>query len=138
VLEWLTVEVFDEAHAAWVWRDANGDVLVAAAIASGAVYWEWHEHRYGVALELCFPTLAGLEAFRGLPAVRAALDRAPDPQHGVIIYRGRGGGAGSRVPRRPKPLAGAGAAELPEPQAVVAYDDPSGTTLAHTTLETIS
>jgi hypothetical protein len=117
VVEWLTVEVFDEEHAAWLWRDRNGDVLVAAAIAAGAVYWEWHEYAFGVALEVCFRTDAALDAFRTLPAVRAALERAPDPLRGVLVYRGRGGGSGARVPCRPKPLAGAGAVELPEPES---------------------
>jgi hypothetical protein len=50
-----------------------------------------------------------------VPQVRAALDAVPDRVNGLLIYRGRGGGAGvpSRKPRRPS--AGAGALELPEP-----------------------
>ena len=75
--------------------DDDPDVLVAAAIAAGAVYWEWHEYAFGVALEVCFRTDAALEAFRTLPAVRAALERAPDPLRGVLVYRGRGGGSGA-------------------------------------------
>ena len=55
------------------------------------------------------------EAFRGLPAVRSALDGAPDPVNGLIIYRGRGGGSGPRKPRKPKPEPGASAMALPEP-----------------------
>jgi hypothetical protein len=55
------------------------------------------------------------EVFRALPAVRSALDGAPDPVNGLIIYRGRGGGSGPRKPRKPKPAPGASAVALPEP-----------------------
>jgi hypothetical protein len=55
------------------------------------------------------------EAFRDLPAVRAALDDVPDPVNGLLIYRGRGGGAGPRKPRKPKPAPIADAMALPEP-----------------------
>jgi hypothetical protein len=37
----------------------------------------------------------------------------PGPVNGLLVYRGRGGGAGSVSPRGPRP--GAGAMELPEP-----------------------
>jgi len=50
-----------------------------------------------------------------LPAVQAALDATPDPVKGLLVHRGRGGSSGARLPRRPRPLAGAGAVELPEP-----------------------
>lgn len=118
-MEWVTIEVFDEDSAAWVWRDRFSDVLIGAAISAGASYWEWHEHRYGVALEVCLPDDEAVEVFRNLSAVRAALEMAPDPINGVVVYRGRGGGAGAAVPRRPRPHAGAGAVALPEPT----YDD---------------
>ena len=36
--------------------------------------------------------------------------------NGLIIYRGRGGAAGSRNPRKPKPAPGAAALELEEPK----------------------
>jgi hypothetical protein len=48
-------------------------------------------------------------------AIRAALDAVPDPVRGLSIHRGRGGSAGVADPRRPRPLAGAGAVALPEP-----------------------
>lgn len=41
--------------------------------------------------EVLFDTEEQWEAFRGLPVVRAALDAAPDPVNGLLIYRGRGG-----------------------------------------------
>jgi hypothetical protein len=77
---------------------------------------DWHLPLCGVVLELCFGTDEQLERFRGLPAVRAALDAVPDPVHGLVVYRGRGGGAGASVPRRPRPAPVAGAAPLPEPE----------------------
>jgi hypothetical protein len=102
-MEWLTLEVFDRDAAAWSWRIVHEDGLVAAAVGAGARYWEWHEHPYGVVFELLLPDDAAVEAFRSLPTVCAALERAPDPLTGVLVYRGRGGGSGSRMPRRPRP-----------------------------------
>jgi hypothetical protein len=40
----------------------------------------------------------------------------PDPVNGLLVYRGRGGAAGSRKPRKPKPAPGAAALELEEPR----------------------
>jgi hypothetical protein len=69
-----------------------------------AVDWAWHEHPWG-----------RWDFFYALPAVQAALDAVPDPLSGLAVHRGRGGSSGTRLPRRPRPLAGAGAVELPEP-----------------------
>ncbi|MGY1604980.1 hypothetical protein [Geodermatophilus sp. SYSU D00815] len=118
--EWLTVEVLDAgsgatAFPASLWQHAHGNDLVEAAVTHGALYWEWHETRWGVVLELVFPDDERLERFRDLPAVRAALDAVPDRVSGLLVYRGRGGGAGSPVPRRPRPKPVAGAAGWPEP-----------------------
>jgi hypothetical protein len=63
-----------------------------------------------------FPDDAQWEAFRELPAVRAALDGVPDPVNGLLIYRGRGGTSGGTKPRKPKPAPGAAALELEEPK----------------------
>ncbi|HSP36718.1 MAG TPA: hypothetical protein VLR26_03085 [Frankiaceae bacterium] len=115
-MEWLTLEVFDSDAAAWTWRDRHDEVLVSSAIGFGARYWEWHEHPFGVALEICLPDDAAVEAFRSAPSVRAALERAPNPANGVLVYRGRGGGAGAGVPRTPRPAPFAGAVALPEPE----------------------
>lgn len=117
-MEWVTVEVFDSDAAAWTWRDQYADVLVIAAITAGAVCWEWHAHGCGVVLEVCLPDVAAVEVFQALPAVGAALEAAPDPVNGVLVYRGRGGGAGTGVPRRPWPHLGAGAVALPEPDDI--------------------
>ncbi|MGY1720819.1 hypothetical protein ACI8AG_17415 [Blastococcus sp. SYSU DS0552] len=83
--------------------------------ASGARFWDEHEHRWGVVLEFVFDEEGQRDGFRDAPAVRAALDAAPDPVNGVLVYPHRGGGSGSRHPRRPRPLRDSGAAALPEP-----------------------
>src|SRR5580693_7970369 len=104
VSEWWSIEVFDaEQLPARRWKDSYQDELIEAALTNGAVYWEWHEHRYGVVFEVLFDSDAQWEAFRALPVVRSALDGVPDPVNGLIIYRGRGGGSGPRKPRKPKP-----------------------------------
>jgi hypothetical protein len=116
VSEWWSIEVFDATELpARRWKDSYQDQLTEAAVAHGAMSWEWHEHRYGVAFEVLFDSDQQWEAFRGLPAVRSALDGAPDPVNGLIIYRGRGGGAGPRKPRRPKPAPSASAMSRPVP-----------------------
>jgi hypothetical protein len=113
--EWWSIEVFHGDFSADRWRDAYSSPLIESAITHGAVDWAWHRHNWGAVFEVSFADDAGWEAFRALPQVRAALDAVPDRVNGLLIYRGRGGGAGmpSRKPRRPS--AGAGALELPEP-----------------------
>jgi hypothetical protein len=116
VTSWWSIEVFDGAFPATRWQDAHGESLVESAITHGAVYWEWHVHRWGVVFEVAFPEDERWEAFRALPSVRAALDAVPDPVNGLLVYRGRGGGAGALAPRRPRPHVGAGSVELPPPE----------------------
>jgi hypothetical protein len=116
VSDWWSIEVFDaEQRPSRRWKDSYQDELAEAAVTNGADYWEWHEHRYGVVFEVLFSSDAQWEAFRALPAVRAALDGAPDPVNGLIVYRGRGGGSGPRKPRRPKPAPGSSAVARTEP-----------------------
>ena len=115
--EWWSIEVFSgDRLPASGWRYAYEDELTEAAITHGAMYYEWHDTEYGVIFEVLFRDDADWEAFRALPAVRAALDGVPDPVNGLIIYRGRGGASGSRRPRKPKPAPGAAALELEEPK----------------------
>jgi hypothetical protein len=113
--EWWSIEVFHGEFSADRWRDAYSSAFIESAVTHGAADWTWHQHRWGVVFEVCFADDAAWEVFRALPQVRAALDAVPDKVNGLLIYRGRGGGAGrpSRRPRRPS--AGAGALELPEP-----------------------
>ncbi len=113
--EWWSIEVFHADLSARQWKDSYERTLIEAALANGALDWAWHEHRTGVVLEVAFRDDAGWEAFRALPAVAAALDAAPDPVNGLIIYRGRGGASGSRWPRRRGPKPSAGALALTEP-----------------------
>ncbi len=115
--EWWSIEVFSgDKLPASRWRYAYEDELTEAAITHGALYYEWHDTEYGVIFEVLFPGDAEWDAFRGLPAVSAALDGVPDPVNGLIIYRGRGGAAGGTKPRKPKPAPGAAALELEEPR----------------------
>jgi len=113
--EWWSIEVFHADLSARRWKDSYEGALIEAALANGALDWAWHEHRTGVVLEVSFRADAAWEAFRALPAVRAALDAAPDPVNGLIVYRGRGGTSGARWPRRRGPRPSAGAMALEEP-----------------------
>jgi hypothetical protein len=123
-MEWWSIEVLDGRASAARWKDAHGSSLVEAALTNGAVDWTWHEFRWGVILEVAFPDESRWDRFYDLPAVQAALDAAPDPVSGLVIHRGRGGAAGTRHPRRPRPLAGAGAVELPEPDPDPVQEQP--------------
>jgi hypothetical protein len=117
VHHWLTVEVFDGDRpvaglSAAGWARAWQDRIVEAAVTGGAVFWDEHEHSWGVVLEFTFADEALRDAFRDSPLLRAALDGAPDK---VLVYPHRGGGDGMRQPRRPRPLLRSGGAELPAP-----------------------
>jgi hypothetical protein len=114
-VHWITVEVFDGATSAAGWARAWHDRLVEAGVTAGAVYWDEHEHRWGVVLEFAFRVEHLRDGFRQAPVLLAALDAAPDPVNGVLVYPHRGGGSGSRQPRRPRPVRSSGAAELPLP-----------------------
>jgi len=115
--EWWSIEVFSgDKLPASGWRYAYEDELTEAAITHGAMYYEWHDTEYGVIFEVLFTGDEQWEAFRALPAVRAALDGVPDPINGLLVYRGRGGAAGGRKPRKPKPAPAAAALELEEPR----------------------
>jgi hypothetical protein len=115
--EWWSIEVLHGESSAFGWQEQHDSVLIEAALTNGAVDGSWHADSWGVAFEVLFATEEQWEAFRNLPAVRAALDAVPDPVNGLLVYRGRGGGADARKPRRPKPAPAAGAMSLPEPQA---------------------
>src|SRR5689334_9073305 len=113
--EWFSIEVIDGSFAARLWADAHGDEVIWLAQEHGATDWSWHEHTWGVVLEIELADEDAWERFLESAGVRAALDAVPDPAFGLITYRGRGGSAGARDPRKPKPIIGAGAAELPSP-----------------------
>jgi hypothetical protein len=115
-VNWLTVEIFDGDSSAAAWARAWHDSIVEAAVTGGAVFWDEHEHHWGVVLEFTFREEQQRDAFRQSAALRAALDNAPDPVNGVLVYPHRGGGSGSRQPRRTRPLVQGGAAALPLPE----------------------
>jgi len=115
VAEWFSIEVFDGSSSARAWKRAYGDAVIAAAHTEGLIYWLWHELGWGVVLEVDLPDEAAWDRLLAAPAVRAALDAVPDPIGGLLVHRGRGGSTGVRWPRRPRPLAGAGAVALPQP-----------------------
>jgi hypothetical protein len=132
-LYWWSIEVFDGAEmSAARWQDSYGNVLVEAAIAHGAYEWQWHRHSWGVLFEIGFRNDERWPTYRDLPVVRAALDAVPDPVNGLMVYPGRGGSSGRVEPRRPRPIAGAGAAPIPvEPvqtEIVLAAPEPPATT----------
>jgi hypothetical protein len=129
--EWWSIEVTDGEYSATSWKDTHGRDLIRTALEYGAEDWAWVERPWGVVLELCFPdasTAGGWEAFRDAPLVKAALDAVPDPINGLLLYPGRGGSSGARVPRKPKPAPAAAAAALPEPDVRDDYVDLTATT----------
>jgi hypothetical protein len=111
----VSIEVFDGEFAASSWSAAHGDDVIGAAVWCGARSWRWHQLPWGVVLELSFDDEAQWDELRDSLALRTALDAVPDPVSGVLVYRGFGGSGASGVPRRPRPLAGSGAAALPLP-----------------------
>ena len=111
----MSIEVLDGEYSASLWADGPGDRLIQAAILHGAVDWRLQHLRWGVVLELGFVNQEQWDRFRADAAVDAALDAVPNPGLGLLIYRGWGGSSWPREPRRPHPLAGAGAAALPLP-----------------------
>ena len=113
--EWWSIEVSHGESSAFGWQREYDSALIEAALTNGALDGSWHADQWGVAFEVLFEHEEQWEAFRNLPLVRASLDAVPDPVHGLLIYRGRGGGASTREPRRPKRPPAAGAMELPEP-----------------------
>jgi hypothetical protein len=115
VAEWWSIEVLHGKVSAFRWQEQYDSALIEAALTNGVRDGEWHADRWGVVFEVLFETEGQWESFRGLPIVRAALDAVPDPVNGLLVYRGRGGGAGDREPRRPKPAPSSAAVSLPGP-----------------------
>src|ERR1700712_4748866 len=108
-MDFWTIEIADgSTWSAAGWRRAYGQQLVEAAGTHSAKEWSWVDRGWGVLLELSFADEGDWLRFRSAPAVRAALDAAPDPVNGRWIYSGRGGSSGSFVPRHPRPVPGAG------------------------------
>jgi len=115
VAEWWSIEVLHGEVSAFRWPEQHDSALIEAALTNRVRDGAWHADRWGVVFEVLFDTEEQWEAFHGLPVVRAALDAVPDPVSGLLIYRGRGGGAGAREPRRPMPAPSSRAVSLPGP-----------------------
>ena len=114
--DWFSIEVLNAGSSARSWVESFGDAITEAGLESGALNWEWHHHEWGSLLEIEFSDEEEFELFRNRAIVQAALDAVPDRINGLSIHRGRGGSSGTRRPRRPVPVAGAGAVELPLPR----------------------
>ena len=108
----MSIEVLDGAYSASSWQRAYRDVVVGAAISSGALEWTWHTHSWGVVCMLAFADELAWDMFRSLPVIVAALDAVPD---GLVVKRGWGGTSGDWEPLYPIPLCGSGSTALPLP-----------------------
>ena len=111
--EWFSIEVFDGDGSARLWSEIHADPIIWAAQHCGATDWDITEHSWGVLLELELPDEERFELLRA--EIAYALDAVPDPIGGLLVHRGRGGSAGSRLVRGPRPVRGAGAMALPIP-----------------------
>lgn len=120
--QWWSIEVLHGEFSAFRWQEQHDDALIESALTNGACDGSWHAEPWGLVFEVCFNEEWQWERFCELPVVRAALDGVPDPVNGLLIYRGRGGTAGSRKPRAPKPAPSAAAVSLTEPEAEVWLD----------------
>ena len=114
-MEIWTTEVLDGQFSASWWAQAHREAIIEAAITHGAKDWTWVSRDWGIVLELVFPDESAWLRFRATPAIRAALDLAPDPVNGVHIYSGPGGSSGVGEPHRPRPIPATGAAAIPIP-----------------------
>ncbi len=113
--EWFSIEVSDGSSSAREWLDRYGDHIINAAQREGLADWEMRQLPWGVVIELELTDEFVWEQVRSHPAVGAALDAVPDPVRGLLVHRGRGGSAGSRLPLVPRPFTGSGALALPIP-----------------------
>ncbi len=126
----ISIEVLDAAFPASSWQLAYGDLLTGVAVEHGASEWRWVERPWGIVLEIAFSSEDSYERWREVPAVQSAFDAVPDPVNGLVFHRGWGGTSGSGEPRRPRPVAGAGSAELPEPEVIDPVDGAIGELVA--------
>lgn len=116
-MEFWTIEVADGPRwSAASWRRAYGEGLVEAAVTHGAREWTWVVRDWGTLVEFLFTDDESWQRFRHAPGVQAALDAAPDPEHGLWMYNGPGGSSASRIPRRPPPVRNSDAAPPPDPE----------------------
>ncbi len=127
----IAIEILDGAFPASSWQRAWGDSVTNAAMSWSGLDWDWRSFSWGLLLMIAFPSEAEYEQWRQVPAVIAALDAVPDPVNGLVFHRGWGGTSGSGEPRRGKPMAGAGGAEVPVPEDLVLDDVIAGAAREH-------
>ena len=118
---WTSIEVFDGQFSAQKWADTYGDTLSETALRSGALDWDLKRTAWGVVFEVEFKTDAEWDHFKNLPLVVEALKATPNPNSGVLIYRGRSLDGGNRNPRKPKPLSGSGSNAIALPLASMPF-----------------
>jgi hypothetical protein len=126
----VAIEVIDGAFPASSWQQAYGDALTNAAMSWSGLDWEWRAFRWGLLFMVAFPSEAEYDEWRKMPVVVAALDAVPN---GVVFHRGWGGTSGGREPRKPRPIAGAGAAELAFEEDVIVVEEPHEPIVVDTT-----
>jgi hypothetical protein len=115
---WFSIEVLDGDGSARLWADAWSDVIIWAAQRHGVIDWEISEHPWGVLVEIEVRDEDQFDALRA--DIAHALDAVPDPIRGLLVHPGRGGSAGSRIFRGPRPILGSGAMAVPIPEPVPA------------------
>jgi hypothetical protein len=108
----ISIEIRDGEFSASSWLSAYGDRITSTAVEHGAVEWRWLHRSWGIVCEIAFAREREYDRWRAVPGVVSAFDAVPDPVKGLIFHRGWGGTSGSGQPRKPRPLAGAGAAEI--------------------------
>jgi hypothetical protein len=120
-LSWLTVAVIDDIPtndaprvSARLWWENLGMRMVGAALQFSPQDFEVTFRTWGVVFEVSFASDAFATAYRESPAMLSVLEQLGSLR--VEVTSGRGGGTTrARLPRRPRPLLGSGAAELPLP-----------------------
>jgi hypothetical protein len=120
-LTWLTVAVIDNIPtddaprvSARLWWENQGMRMVGAAVQFSAQDFKITFRSWGVVFEVCFANDLLADAFRDSAAMQSVMEQLGSLR--VEVTSGRGGGTTrSRLPRRPRPLLGSGAAELPLP-----------------------
>jgi hypothetical protein len=122
-LTWLTVAVIDDIPtndkprvSARFWWENLGTRIVGAALQFSPQDFEVTFRSWGVVFEVSFANESLADAFRWSPAMHSVMEQLGSLR--VEVTSGRGGGTTrARLPRRPRPLLGSGAAELPIPSS---------------------
>ena len=126
-LVWVSLEVWDEscldgqgATSSWAtqaWWSGVSDGVVAGAFHDGAQRFDVVFREWGCVIQFGFRSPAEVTDFLFNPALKAAFDQLDQLTWlRVNLVFGRGGGAGVRKPRGPRPNRDTDAAEAPLPE----------------------